>query len=142
MISFTVSFTYSILGLDFGLAFNHFNTYRDSLIGLTIITLAILTICSFKTKGNLKWVPISILSFSSLLTATVAASSVVKKYVLLAFLSYYILFAFSIVIFVASFKRIEGRLKLVPILFSLLSIMLTLYVVFMNALWSYSKTFI
>ncbi|MGC4377256.1 hypothetical protein WD019_10005 [Fictibacillus sp. Mic-4] len=90
----------------------------------------------------MKWVPISILSFSSLLTATVAASSVVKKYVLLAFLSYYILFAFSIVIFVASFKRIEGRLKLVPILFSLLSIMLTLYVVFMNALWSYSKTFI
>lgn len=117
-----------------------FAVYNESLfflyewlLTLLILGSTILSIISIvKIKGNLKWVSISILAFLIQFSVLGLFLGPFTEYGL--FSLFYIVTFFAVVVFVAAFRKID-KFKFLPIIFIILSIMFTFYMLLLNNLW-------
>jgi hypothetical protein len=99
------------------------------LVGGSII-LAVFNI--IKIKSKLKWIPASILSF--LIQFTVFGLFMGPLTYSFLFYVYYLVALAAFVVFITTLKK-NGTFKTIPIIFSILTVILTLYMAFLNALW-------
>lgn len=103
------------------------------LLMLLILVSTILSIISIvKIKGNLKWVSISILAFLVQFLVLSLFLGPFTEYSL--FSVFYIVTFFAIMIFIATFRKVE-KFKFLPVIFIIVSIIFTFYMLFLNSLW-------
>jgi len=117
-----------------------FAVYNESLfflyewlLTLLILVSTILSIISIiKIKGNLKWISISILAFLVQFSVLSLFLGPFTKYGL--FSVFYIVTFFATIIFIISFIKVR-KFKLMPIIFIIVSIIFTFYMLWLNSLW-------
>jgi hypothetical protein len=129
---------FSIIGYLFAI-------YEESLFflyewSLTLLISASIVLSIFsiiKIKSNLKWISTSILAFLVQLSVLCIFLGPVTSRLL--FPLFYIISFLSIFIFVAALRKID-KFKFLPVTFIFLSVILTLYMVFLNSLWGEDLT--
>lgn len=124
-----------------------FAVYEESLfflyewsLGIIIIALVIFSGMSvIQTKGNLKWISISLLAFLihfsvlGLFLGPFTSSSL--------FLPFYVISILALAIYVNTFKKIE-KYKFIPAAFSFFSVLFLAYMLLLNVLWGQDLSFI
>lgn len=117
-----------------------FAVYNESLFFLYEWLLTLLILCSTilsiisigKIKGNLKWVSISILAFLVQFSVLSLFLGPFTRYAL--FSVFYIVTFFATIIFIISFRKAE-TFKWIPMVFIIVSVIFTCYMLLLNSLW-------
>jgi hypothetical protein len=123
----------SVVGYLFGVYNKSLFFLYELLLTLLIVGSTILSIISIvKIKGNLKWISISILAFLIQFSVLSLFLGPFTKYGL--FSIFYIVTFFATIIFIITFIKVK-KFKLLPIIFIIVSIIFTFYMLFLNSLW-------
>ncbi|RRN72976.1 hypothetical protein EI200_06605 [Peribacillus simplex] len=123
----------SILGYYFAVHKESlFFLYKWLLVTLVIISVlfSIKNIVSIKNKS--KWVAISILAFLIQFSVLGLFLGALTHY--LMFYLYYVVAILSFVVFIITIRK-NKTLRIIPLIFTILTGFFTLYMVFLNALW-------
>lgn len=99
---------------------------------LMVVMLIYSIINVIKIKSNLKWIAISTLFFLMQLSVFCLFLGPFTQYEF--FYLYYVVSILSFVIFIGSIRK-ASKYKFVPISFTILSIVLSLYMILLNSLW-------
>jgi hypothetical protein len=123
----------SVVGYLFGVYNKSLFFLYELLLTLLIVGSTVLSIISIvKIKGNLKWISISILAFLIQFSVLSLFLGPFTKYGL--FSIFYIVTFFATIIFIITFIKVK-KFKLLPIIFIIVSIIFTFYMLFLNSLW-------
>lgn len=123
----------SILGYYFAVNNESLFFLYEWLLAALVITLLIFSIKNIVSiKSNLKWVAISILAF--LIQFSVLALFLGPMTHYLMFYLYYVIAIVSFTIFIITIRK-NKTLRVIPLLFFILTGLITLYIMTINALW-------
>ena len=128
-----ISIPLSVIGYYF--AVNNgslFFLYEWSLVVLVLISIVLSIKNIVSTKNNLKWVAISILAFLIQFSVLGLFLGPLTHYFMI-----YIYYVFSIVSFVIFITTIRKNkiLRIIPIIFTIITGFFTLYIMLLNVLW-------
>ncbi|MEH6939990.1 hypothetical protein V7056_19415 [Bacillus sp. JJ664] len=118
----------------------YFAVYNESLffiyewlLSITVVTVFILAIIGIvKIQSKLKWISISIFAFMIQFSVLSLFLGPFTKYPL--FILYYFIAAIAFVLFILAIRNVD-KLKFIPIIFTVLSVIFTLYMMLLNNLW-------
>lgn len=123
----------SVLGYYF--AVNNeslFFLYEWLLAALVIISILFSIKNIVSIRNELRWVAISILAFLIQFSVLGLFLGPLTHY--LMFYLYYVFAILSFVVFIITIRK-NNTLRIIPIIFSIITGLFTLYIVFLNALW-------
>lgn len=101
-----------------------------SIIVAGVFILAIIGVVKIQSK--LKWISMSILAIMIQFSVLSLFLGPLTKYPL--FILYYFIAAIAFVLFILAIRKVD-KFKFIPIIFTVLSIILTLYMILLNNLW-------
>ena len=128
-----ISIPLSVIGYYF--AVNNeslFFLYEWSLVVLVLISIVLSIKNIVSTKNNLKWVAISILAFLIQFSVLGLFLGPLTHYFMIYI--YYVFSIISFVIFITTIRK-NKILRIIPIIFTIITGFFTLYIMLLNVLW-------
>ncbi|TLS37171.1 hypothetical protein [Pseudalkalibacillus caeni] len=123
----------SLLGYYFAVEKESLFFIYEGLFSLLIVSSVIMAMRNIvKSESSLKWVSVSILAF--LLQLSVLGIFLGPFSFYSMFYLYYVTAIITIMVYVISLTKAE-RFKFLPVLFIVLSVLMTFYMIFLNMLW-------
>lgn len=123
----------SLIGYVFAVYNESLFFIYEWLFSLNVVGVFILAIIGIvKIQSKLKWISISILAFMIQFSVFSLFLGPFTKYPL--FTLYYFIAGIAFVLFILAIRKVD-KFKFIPIIFTVLSIILTLYMILLNNLW-------